>query len=382
MNPITIIDSIRTIPEGQWDALSEDNVFASYGWLLTVEESFLKQVIPIYFLFQESEKILGAAVSYLIPRNVKMYSVDDLLFGRLKKFIGPFGLSFLPAMVCCPLKAYGQHILLGENLSLLKKEKISERIINAVEQEAQKRKLSLSFPRVMKQEEMLIKQLCQRGYFQTLDLPYTYMDISWDSFEAYKKYIRKRSLNMKKNISREINKNRKSGVSIERVKGLDGQEERLYALLNGNSLKYNKMPLPFQANFLSRLKKNLGDDLVIYRSLKKGRISGLGVMLRRGDTGYLPFVGIDHDLAQNDATFFNMLFYRPITDAIEGNIKRLYFGNGKYDMKIRRGCKIQKAHFFHKPRHRISKPAVRLWFCFHRFWYQKKQPQPQNSDRN
>ncbi len=141
------------------------------------------------------------------------------------------------------------------------------------------------------------------------------------------------------------------------------------------------MPLPFQEDFLSRLKKNLGDDLVIYQSLKKSRVSGVGVMLKKGKTGNLSFAGIDHDLAQNDFTFFNMLFYRPITDAIAENIKRLYFGNGKYDMKIRRGCKIQTAFLFHKSFHPLSKWAVRFWFCFHHFWYQKKLPQPQDLNK-
>jgi predicted N-acyltransferase len=183
---------------------------------------------------------------------------------------------------------------------------------------------------------------------------------------------------MKKNIATEINRNKKAGVTIRKVKDLNEQENRLYDLLNGNCIKHNKTSLPFQENFLSQLKKNLGDDLVIYRSIKNNRISGMGIMLRSGDTGYLPFVGVDHHLSQNDATFFNILFYRPITDAITENIKILYYGNAMYDMKIRRGCKIEKAFFFYKPCHPLFKPASSLWFYLHQFWYQKKLPQPQN----
>jgi predicted N-acyltransferase len=205
------------------------------------------------------------------------------------------------------------------------------------------------------------------------------MDISWDSFAAYKKYIRKRSLKMKKNIAQEINKNRKSGVTIGRVKDIDGQERRLYKLLNENSLEYDKLPMPFQENFLSRLEKNIGDDLVIYQSIKTGRISGVMVMLKSGDTAYLYLLGIDHSLAQNDFTYFNIGFYRPIADAITDNIKKIYFGAGPYYPKLRRGCKIQKAYFFHKPCHPASKLAAKLWFCLHHYWYNKKLPQSYDS---
>jgi len=379
MTPITIIDSIRKVHKGQWNELAEDNFFASHGWLLTVEESILKELLPIYFLYQREGRILGAAVCYLIPKNLKMIFPDDLLFGRANKIFSLLGISFMPVMVCYPLFAYGKHFFLNRDLDLFKKKRIAKDLFDSIEQEAKQKNLSLSFPRVLPQEKILIKQLCQRGYFRTLDLPQTYMDIYWDSFDGYKKHIRKRSLRMKKNIVQEINKNRKSGVTIDRVKNLNSQERRLYKLLNENSLKYNKLPMPFHENFLSRLKKNIGDDLIIYKATKKGRISGVLVMLKYRDTVYLPFSGIDHSLALNDFTYFNICFYRPIADAINNNIKTIYYGAGPYYPKLRRGCKIQKAYFFHKPCYPASKMAVKLWFCLHQYWYHKKLPQPQDS---
>ena len=71
-------------------------------------------------------------------------------------------------------------------------------------------------------QNLLIKQLQKRKYFQTIDFPMTYMDITWNSFDGYKKYIRKQSRNMKKNIVTEINRNQKAGVTIEKVINLNG----------------------------------------------------------------------------------------------------------------------------------------------------------------
>ena len=206
-----------------------------------------------------------------------------------------------------------------------------------------------------------------------------YMDITWGSFEGYKKYIQRQRPNMKGHVITEINRNQKAGVTIEKVINLKGQEKSFYDLLNRNYLRHNNRPLPFGADFLSRLKKNFGDDLVIYRSVKKGRISGVVVMLRNKGIGHLPFVGIDYDLAQNDFTYFNICFYRPIADAISENIKRIYYGAGPYYPKLRRGCNVKKGYFFHKTFHPIVKLMLRFWFFLHNDWYQKKLPQPQKA---
>jgi len=155
----------------------------------------------------------------------------------------------------------------------------------------------------------------------------------------------------------------------------NGQEKKFYDLLNENNIKHNKTPMVFQKDFLNRLKKNCGEDLVIYRSLKHGQLSGVGILLKNKKTGSVAFSGINRQLAQNDATFFNMLFYGPMSDAIAKNLQRLYFGNAMYDMKIRRGCKVEKTFFFHKPRHLFFRPATSLWFYFHCLWFKKKLPQ-------
>jgi len=376
MDPVIITDSIRLFSRGQWDVMAGNNVFASYGWLLAVEECRLPEISPVYFALNDNGKILAAAVCYVIPRHARMYSPDEFLFGRLKKTANLFKISFLPMMVCCPMKAYGKHIFLNNTLDALKKESIIEKLLNAMETYARNRKISLGFPKILAQEKELIKQLSQRMFLKTLDLPLAYMNILWSSFDDYKKHMGVASLNIKKSIAREMNKNRKAGVSIEKVVNLNGQEKCIYDLMNQNSLKYNKIPLPFHEKFLTRLKESFGDDLVIYKSVKREQISGAVVMLKMGQEWYLPFVGIDHSIAQNDFTYFNITFYRPIADAIDENIKRLYYGNAAYNLKIRRGCNLKQAYFFHKSFHPLSKWAARLWFPVHRYWYGKKFSQP------
>ena len=239
--------------------------------------------------------------------------------------------------------------------------------------ESAKRKMSLGFLQVCEDEALLVKLLSQRGFHRTLDLPLAYLDISWDHFDGYKNYIRGKKLKWKRNIVQDMNKSRRSGVKIDTV-GEDfcKQENQMMELLNRNYVKHNQVELPYHNNILSRLKMNLKDGVEIYRAGKNGRMTGLSVMLKRNATWSFILVGIDHVFAQNDATYFNIIFYRPIMDAIAAKIKRIDYGNGLYDVKIHRGCNIMKTYAFYKTHHPISNFVVKFWFYFHRFWYQNK----------
>ena len=62
MNSIKIIDTILKIPRDFWDTMVEGNVFTSYGWLRTVEQTMLQNIIPKYFLFIQSDQLLEASV--------------------------------------------------------------------------------------------------------------------------------------------------------------------------------------------------------------------------------------------------------------------------------------------------------------------------------
>lgn len=372
ISPVIITDSIGKIPRDQWDALNGDNPLSTYGWLLAVEETLIRDISPVYFVFQESGKIAGATVCYTVSRKANILSFDDLLFGRLKSVANSLGFSFLPGMVCCPFKSSGQHILLAGDPDGEQEKKIVERLLDAMEAEASQRNMTLGFCQVWKQEDMLINRLLQRGFYQTLDLPLTYLNISWDNFEGYKSYIRKKSLKWKRNIAQDMNKNCRSGVKIELVEDISGEEDLMVELLNNNYMKHNHVNLPYNNNILNRLKTNLKEDVGIYRAVKNGRTIGLSVLVKKNTEWNFVLVGVDHELAQKDATYFNILFYRPIQDAISSQIKRIYYGSGLYDLKIRRGCDMMRTHVFYKSPHPMLNFVVKIWFIFHRFWYQRK----------
>ncbi len=374
MHSIKIVESIKELNKEEWDAMIGDNVFASYGWLKTVEETYTGNVNPKYFLVQDSNELVGAAVCHVSNKANNVTNLDNILLGRLKNYTSRLGISFLPAFICCPVFCFGKHFLIKKSVNIKKKETIMNELLDTIENKASEHKLSLSFTNIMDNESELIQLLNKRGYNKTSSSPLNYLDIEWSSFSEYVNHLKGISRHIKKNVKTQINKNRKEGVVIERLEKPANYEDRLYELINNNYYKHSLTKFPFKREFFRKLKENLGEDAVIYISVKKNKLTGVQVLFKRNKVGYLPLIGIDHEMAGNDYTYFNMSFYRPIMDAISDETKRLYSGLGMYEMKARRGYRTSDLYIYYKSFNKIKNIGIKPWFIFLSMWYKNKMP--------
>ncbi len=177
---------------------------------------------------------------------------------------------------------------------------------------------------------------------------------------------------MNKSIRHELNRNRKSGVVIKQLPKIDNYQERLIELLKMNHFKYNPTTFPLKPNYFQQIKENFGDNSIVYAAVKEGIITGVQVVLRKGENALLSNIGVDYEYSKNDCTFFNLSYYEPIKNAAESNIKKIYYGRGLYETKIKRGCITEDMLIFYKPRNKIMNPIVKLWFAFHKRWMMKK----------
>ncbi len=374
MHKITIVNTIKELEKDEWDATIDDNIFASYGWLKTVEETFIGDINPKYIIVLDSSKLIGASVCYLINKTDKSVNLDNLLLGRLKKFTSKLGISFLPTFLCSPMRCYGKHLLIAKEVDSKYKEIIADELFTAIEKEASCHGLSVCFYNVMDDEAELIQLLNKRGYIRTLGLPLNYLDIEWSSFSEYVNHLKGISRKMKNNVRTQINRNRKEGVVIERLENPANYEDRLYELVNSNYYKHSRTQFPFKREFFRKLKENLGEDTVIYVSFKKDRLTGVKVMLKRNKVSYMQLIGIDHEMSGNDFTYFNMCFYRPIMDAISDETKRIYGGLGMYEIKAKRGFRTSDLYIYYKSFNKIKHIGIGPWFIFLSMLYRNKLP--------
>lgn len=369
---IETTSDIRQVSPREWDRLANGDIMSGHGWLKTVQETQTKNMVPRYVLFRERGRLIGASVCYFTDDKADPVNLDTIFLGRLRDLARILGLSFLPTAECYPFRQYGRHFFIEKSLPSAERARVLRRLFIRVEEEAFQDGRSLCFTHVMEHEQELIQLLRAAGYSETMDYPVNYVDIEWPDFEGYKKAVARFNRSMRRNITTEINRNRREGVRIRPLENLTGKEDRLHKLLDMNHRKHHGTPFPFRRDFLRKLKDNLGEDCVIYIAEKKGIISGVSLLLKKGPVGHGLMVGVDHDWAGNDATYFNMTFYRPIQDAIQSRMRRLYMGNAQYVLKQRRGSLISYCYLFYKSPKRVQNAAARAWFPLHRRWYEKK----------
>src|SRR4030067_3035453 len=113
MQTIDVFSKISDIPQEEWYRLIRTNVFATHGWLRTVEATYIGDIRPFYILVREEGRTVGATVCYIFSKNRTVVDLDDHLFGRGKPLVQRLGVSFMPTMVGGRLWGWGAQLAVG-----------------------------------------------------------------------------------------------------------------------------------------------------------------------------------------------------------------------------------------------------------------------------
>jgi predicted N-acyltransferase len=371
MLEIKIFHSITEIKKEDWDFLTEDNVYMSYEWLKTIEETTVFPSLPYYITINNQGEIICASVCYLEPLNDARI-IDRVMLGRLHKFRLLKRISFSPSIICNRQRGDGTHFIflpgIKHELILL----LQNKILDEIEKIAKDNNTSICFLNVIDEEKQLIESLIKRGYYMSMDLPSNSMDVKWSSFDEYKKHLSMKYPYMDKSIRHQLNRNRKSGVVIEQIQNIEDCQGRLFELIMMNHLKYNSSPFWLKSNYFRQIKENFGNNATIYAAIKEGVIIGVSIVLRKGKEAFFSSIGVDHERSKNDLTFFNVGYYEPIKNAANSNVARIYFGRGLYHSKIKRGCIPKDMFIFYKPKNKLMNIPLKIWFRFHKLWMMRK----------
>ena len=370
MISIHLKHSLDEIEADIWDTLTDERLYISYAWLKTFEETSIDKVTPFYFLLEDDNVPVALTVCYESHKDNPFDLLNGYMLGKLERSAGAFGFSFKPAFLCGPVRGNSDHVIAKEGLPQQQRIAYMNLLIDAIEREAEKRRLSLFFTNVSEKESELCKELQARKYNLTVVHPKNRLEIKWSSFADY--------LSDRETISRKnyhtfrihIKKNKKAGVSIRLLDDLE-HEERLYQLLSEHHYRLNKLPFPYTENFIRSLRKNLGSDVMLLVAEKAGEIIGVSILFQRGSEGWAAYIGIDQNLSKNDFTYFNLAYYGIVDHAIQAGIKSLDFGNMLYRVKRRRGCTLEDNYIYHRASARLLHNLLRPWFLMHMIWYKK-----------
>jgi len=372
MLEVKVYNQMSLIDKECWDRLAGDNIFLCYAWLKTFEEATIKPPLAYYITLYDKGKLTAASVCYYDKKKDCSRSIDNILLGRFinVKLIKNF--SFLPGIMCGSKNGYGSHFLFSKELNKKDTINLYYRLMDIIEHIAEKNNASVYFSNVMNKERNLIQILHERGYYKTFGLPLNYLNIEWSSFQDYKKFVSKVHPSMKKTIPGDINKSRKAGIEIRKLQNIEEHWERIFQLLKMNHDKHNKKAFILKPDYILKLKNNFGNDAVFFTAFKGNEIVGVCIELKKNKEAALTRVGVDHDNSKKDLTYFNIVFYEPIKEAIESKIETIYCGNALYRMKSRRGFKPAETFIFYKPNSGKLNYIIKLWFVIHKLWMKRK----------
>jgi predicted N-acyltransferase len=194
------------------------------------------------------------------------------------------------------------------------------------------------------------------------------LDLRWPSFDAY---LTDRPSKNRREFRRQISRYREGGGMIELMDGTRPDERRLLELLDFNARKHGGRRFAFREGFVEALTSLLSPRTRIFMARKSGSISGVCLMLVEGDTAFPFAVGVDPETASDDFTYFQLAYNSLIADAIASGVRRMYYGRGMYEVKVRRGCSLLNSWVYSR-RSGGRRVGLRAWFALASSWNRYK----------
>jgi predicted N-acyltransferase len=349
-------ETIVDVDRAGWDRLAGEDVFSSYGWLRTSEETSRVVRRHRYFLAHASDGLAGAAACYL--DETKPSTVDGVLFGRVANRARALRLTVAPALVCGTRTGLGGHILVRPDSSESDRRRVMLALLDAMEASARGDGWTLCFRSVVDRSTSLVESLRSRRYARAAELPTTFLDVRWSSFDDYIRELKTKHPATAGNIRWEMNRAHKSGIVFRKLDDPIPLQQQLYGLIDSHYRRLNGMPFPFGPSVLAALQRNLGERLVVYVALKDREPCSVTVVLRAGDSMFVAMSGTSEENRES-LVYFNNTYDEPIKDAIGVGVRRIYCGKLLYGLKARRGFELLESNLYLRVHGRIRATVLK-----------------------
>ena len=357
---VRTVASVTRVDSAGWDRLAASNPLLGHGWLRVAEEEWPEEIERVYFLLETGGRLAGAAACCLETPAGRAESVDDLLLGRLRPTALGRVLSFRPSLVCGFPWSVGSGLLVEPDAEAPRRHQLARLLVEAITRESSVRGCATAFLSVAESESWLRDALVASGYEFVRHAPVYNLDLRWTSFKAYQRGLP--SDNIRRNISHQLNRNRKLGVKIRELEDPRGLEERLHEIVDRHYRRYGWPASPYGRSWFRAVKARLGPDAVIAVALRGETVLGVTVALRKEKTFQTVIACVDHEAAGNDMTHFNLTYYWPVKESIARGDRSYVVGPGQAVVRLRRGYRPLENYIYYRPANRPRRIVCRLWF--------------------
>ena len=367
---LRVVEDLRTIPAEQWRPLA----LVQPAFRLEVFRSLAEQSIRPRcfkaFMIEDSEGASAAAVCQAVTQAAQYSPLDSLLFGRARKLCEALHLSPRPYLsFSLPLGG-------GAAISVRAADANSARrclneLLDGIETYASQRRFGVAFMGI-EQDALPDSILRERGYLACETPPTTMLAVEWNDIDGYVTHLRRTSASAASTVRNELTRAHKHGVAIRQIPCDDSGAQALYEFASRHYRLKNGVEPVYAPDFFLRLASMLGEDFLLFEARRNGARTAMLGAVRSAEVAWVTWLGFDANERPNDFTYFNLAYYALAAFAPVAGIRTLLYGNGAYDAKLRRGCRMTRCGAFYRPHSSLMRGIASCFFLAHRTWYKQK----------
>ncbi len=332
-SPLTfsIADSLKEIPQEDWDNLFGKDLIESYGYQKTLEESELKEFSFRYLLARRSYSLKA-----VIPLFITEFALTTLIDGNLHKIANKF-------RDCSKLKLAFVGSITTEELYLgvSKDEDFEPLMDKAIEKIFElcrnEKAAGIIFYNLSEKHKELGAYLKENKYIEMETLPGTIIEMNSTSIEGY---INTLSKNTRKDLNKKL-RHSSSQAQLTTVvrEEVDDIIDDIYKLYMNN---FDESSVHFEVltpEFFRMISRNMPKEVKFFITYDKKKIVAFNLCFIKGDRCIDKFIGLDSEVAHKYHLYFTTLYHN-LDWCIKNGIKFYQPGATDYHPKMRFGAKL------------------------------------------
>jgi hypothetical protein len=148
---------------------------------------------------------------------------------------------------------------------------------------------------------------------------------------------------------------------------------RVLELFDANMEKHNGLRFALDERCFAGFDGRMRSTARLFTASKNEALTAACLILRQGTSQYAVAVGVDPAHAGDDYTYFHLTYNSTIADAIASGMTHAYYGRGLYDVKLRRGCRLENTWMYSRASG-AGRIATAAWFRMASTWNRLKLP--------
>ncbi|MBU2856799.1 GNAT family N-acetyltransferase [Acidithiobacillus ferrooxidans] len=329
-----IFSHISDVPEEAWDALNaQGSVTMSRAFWSVVEQSDLNDFTYSHVLFLEEDDTPAGIVSfYSVTTDIAIFApkaIRSLL--NVVRSVWP-GFLKLKMLEC------GTPVTITSPpfVSASSRERLLASIMDMLLQTARREGHLLIILRDFEPNaQELRRPLQKRGYHWIESLPNTYMNILWDSAEAYRQSMRSY---YRSKLQKHLKRNTEAGVHHKLVDDFADMADilcRQWMVVHTHAKEFQREVLT--PEFYRALSQEMGSDSKVLLFYKNEELVGHALLLMDGEM--LRWLYVGREAAVNDSLYI-YIAYTVVESAILLGARQLEMGLTTYPIKQDLGADV------------------------------------------